>query len=456
MGLFDTIKNIMGKDNETVPEQTETADSYSPEALDSPPDYTYVKALHAARQGNAEHIAAYLKFNPRYALCKNWEERMLLHDAAHYARAQVVQLLLKANPPINALYKDQTPLLLAIAGSPEAITDKTPEQFLDYRRRRRDTVKLLLNAGADMEKCTPLGENALHLAAKLGQSDTVEQLLQHGATADSPIVALDKQNPQANVGRTPLLLNAKYQKDKKTFKLLLDQGANPDTYDQDPGYAPIHYICSYHPAASDTQPLKEADLIDLLELLVAHKANLDACTSDKDKQPPLHLAIINHHLTLAELLLKYGADINVTNGKKFTVLGLCARNGDVKMVQYLLKKSADPEKARVLFHAAACKHSDEVLKFLLSLPKIDVNTPDRLGYTPIFSAISAYSLTNVKLLLDKGADLRMHSPKGLTVKEHAFACWGEVENVSDDDVSDERKQNADNARDIIQLLGGFD
>jgi ankyrin repeat protein len=137
-------------------------------------------------------------------------------------------------------------------------------------------------------------------------------------------------------------------------------------------------------------------------------------------------------------------------------IGLAAREGDADMVEYLLNKGTDMYRSRVLFHAASCKHSDAVLRLLLEKKAIDVNMPDMNGYTPIFSAISAYSLTNVKLLIEKGIDVSQHSPRGLTVLEHAWACWGEVECVSGEEISEERRQDADNAKGIIELLGGFD
>ena len=83
-----------------------------------------------------------------------------------------------------------------------------------------------------------------------------------------------------------------------------------------------------------------------------------------------------------------------------------------------------------------------------------VNRPDPQGYTPLFAAVAAYSATNVKLLINSGADLNLQPPK-VSLKEHAFACWGKVVNLSAEQSSEEKKQKAENAKNILELLGAF-
>jgi ankyrin repeat protein len=188
---------------------------------------------------------------------------------------------------------------------------------------------------------------------------------------------------------------------------------------------------------------------------VKTKANLNLLSANKRRQSALHLAILNHHVKLVEFLLNQGADIHSYDANNVMPLGMAAESGDVAMMEFLLSRGANAQKSRALFHAAACRHSSEPLRLLIQRGE-DINMPDPLGYTPLFPAISVYSLENVKLLVEHGADMKMYSPRGLTVREHAFASWGEVESVSDAKISPERRHNADNARDIIMLLGGFD
>ncbi|HDN26217.1 MAG TPA: hypothetical protein ENG03_03810 [Thioploca sp.] len=446
MSLFGKIKTLIGNEEtaETVP-AGESIDEFSPEALDNPP-YTFVNALHVVRQGNLTKIQDYLNFNSKYARCKNWDDCTLLHEATNFARPDVVELLLAKGADMNALYKDKTPLLFAIEGATHQATNAA--QYLDYRKRRLETVKRLLRHKADLDACNAAGELPLHLAAKLGHSELVAVLLARGAPVDSEIESMGPN--AAKGGRTPLLLAVKFKKEKKTIKLLLEKGANPNLKDKNPGYAPLHYIAAYH-VARQNDSLTEDYLKELTTLLIEHHADVNAPTVDK--QMPLHLAINHHHVGVVDVLLENGADIHAKNADGFMAMALSARNGDAAMVDYFLSKGADVYKSRALFHAASCEHSDAALKFLIE-KGIDLNKPDPDGYTALFAAIAAYSPTNLKLLLDSGADPRIQPPK-VSLKEHAFACWGKVVNLSAEQSSEEEQQKAENAKNILELLGAF-
>lgn len=446
MELFNKLKTLMGNEHSGDTHDIEPVEQYSPEALDTPP-YRFVEALAAARQGQLAKIQDYLNFNAHYSYCKNWDECTLLHEAAHMAQVEVVRVLLQAGAEVNARYKERTPLHLAIDSEIPPAAQADPVQQLEFRKRRKATVQLLIEHGADLIAYSETGETPLHLAARLGYSELVALLLTKGVDVDLAITA-DKPN----AGRTALLLATRYNKDKRTLTLLLDKGANPNRQDQESGFAALHYIASYHAARPQ---LKEADLVALSQILIDHKADLNLITLDKHAYTALHLAVLYRHLHVLSCLIDAGADLHITDSKGMMPLSVAARRGEVDLVKYLLDKGSDLYQSRALFYAAACKESSAVMEFLFE-HGVDINMPDKEGYTPIFAAISAYSLKNVQLLIEKGIDVKQHSPRGLTVLEHAFACWGEVENVSGEDISAEQKQRADNARDIIQLLGGFD
>ncbi len=60
----------------------------------------------------------------------------------------------------------------------------------------------------------------------------------------------------------------------------------------------------------------------------------------------LHYVAQKGNLTKAELLIRYGANINAVDEQyKTTPLGMAVRWGHLEMVQYLLKQGADPDKA---------------------------------------------------------------------------------------------------------------
>jgi ankyrin repeat protein len=86
--------------------------------------------------------------------------------AAHYAKPEIVGLLLDRTPPGEQDAARKSLLLVAAAAG------------------RTDNVRLLLDKGADVNARTDNGQTPLMVAAKSGKKDTVKFLLEKGADAD--------------------------------------------------------------------------------------------------------------------------------------------------------------------------------------------------------------------------------------------------------------------------------
>lgn len=56
--------------------------------------------------------------------------------------------------------------------------------------------------------------------------------------------------------------------------------------------------------------------------------------------PMLHFAIESGWLKIVEMLLQYGADVNMTNGDSATALHIAARHGNIPILKLLLQKDA--------------------------------------------------------------------------------------------------------------------
>ncbi len=458
MGLFNKIKDMIdqrrGYDEDDYDEYDDeeeyddTDDGISPEDIDDPPQYTFVKALHAVNLGDRDTISQYLAFNPAYAQCRDWEDNTLLHRAAEYAHAEIVELLLQHEADPNTLYKEHPPLHCCISTTPAWV--KTKKKSIDYAQHQKSrigTVGALLKHGATLNAVNDKGENALHMSVRLGHTELVGFLLKQGADVNECTQVPDAPDSPFN-GRTPLLQAARYNKNKKLIHFLLEQGAKPNTCDNTPGYTALHYLAA---APLLDSPEKEKALADIAIVLLKHKADPNIKAVQKQNQTPLHLAAANNHALLTEILLKSGADVNQQADKGMTPIGIAAKQGALEMVECLLKYGVDMVSTRALFYAAMCKKTTDMMQLLLD-HGADVNQPDEHQVTAIFSAISANSYDNVKFLLDKGLDTRLH-PSGRTVLQHAFANWGAIESISEDKRNQEM---ADNAKNIIDVLGGFD
>ncbi len=88
------------------------------------------------------------------------------------------------------------------------------------------------------------------------------------------------------------------------LKLLLDDGADPDTKDV-AGWSPLHYA---------------RNNADLTKLLLEEGANPNIRTRDGDT--PLHLVAGKGGTAVAQLLLSRGADVNAKNSYGFTPLSI--------------------------------------------------------------------------------------------------------------------------------------
>ncbi|MEZ5671529.1 MAG: ankyrin repeat domain-containing protein, partial [Thiotrichaceae bacterium] len=285
MSLFSKIKNLIHDDTpkpNTPPKLG--VGVCSPEAIDSPPEYTFIDALHAARQGNVEKIQAYLSFNPNYAQCKSWDEKTLLHEAVIAGRLAVVKLLLESGARVNAQYKSESPLHHAIESDLHPL-DHTPEQLAEFKKNRLEIIQLLLSQHADLNQANQFNELPIHLAAKLGQSELIELFIAYGSEVDTPISAGTAQTN--NLARTPLLLATRYLKNLRTVQVLLEKGANPNYQDPNPGYAALHYVAAYHLPETENK----IDLASIVSVLLAHHADVNLVTLDREKFYPLHLAI---------------------------------------------------------------------------------------------------------------------------------------------------------------------
>jgi ankyrin repeat protein len=451
MGLFNKIKGfIESRQNnfEEDDEEFDNDDRVTPESIDQPPDYTFSQALHAIKVGDLNKIKAYLKFNSKYAICKDWDDNTLLHRAAHFSRFEIVKLLLANNAEVNALYKSQTPLHFAI--STNDLWTKTNKKDVDYQTHQQEqlnTIKLLLEKGADIHLKDDKGETPLHLAVRFENLKLVELLLKQGSQVDE-LTEVEETPDSPHNGRTPLITAARSHKNPEIMACLLKAGAQVNFIDKSTGYTSLHYIAA---APRNDEPSKEQALQQAAEVLLQYGADPNLIIEQKGHQMPIHLAAANNHVGVVEALLNKGADVNAKTEKGTTPMGIAAKQGAVEMVQCLLKHHVDIVESRALFHASFCRETTEVMDILLKAGA-DINAPDPQGVTPLFAAVYAVSLQNVQYLLSHGADTKLHPP-GRTLLQHAFASWGSIEALPE---NKKDPKIAEDAVKIIELLGGFD
>ncbi|NWV96444.1 ASB10 protein, partial [Machaerirhynchus nigripectus] len=158
-----------------------------------------------------------------------------------------------------------------------------------------DCVRLLLSSGADPEAVSEDGYRPLHLCKSSDSIECVQQLLQHGASANSRTE--DENDTALHVASRHGLA--------EHVQLLLHHGAELEVKNKE-GQTPLNAAC-----AQQHQPQDMDRYYRVCQLLVESGACINA--ADQDQQHPLHLACKNANAQIVELLLAWGANVNVMN-----------------------------------------------------------------------------------------------------------------------------------------------
>ncbi|XP_062861971.1 ankyrin repeat domain-containing protein 50 [Trichomycterus rosablanca] len=345
--------------------------------------------------------------------------RTLLSTAAHTGLVDVSALLLcrGANPSLSD-NQGQTPLTLAArqghVGVLQVLLKWSQDQEYDTVRAmlehaddegwtalrsaswggHKEAVKMLLEAGAEVDGCDPDGRTALRAAAWGGHEEIMLILLDHGAGVDS----VDHEE------RTPLIAAA-YMGHKEAVEILLDAGADVNLADRN-GRNALSVAAQCVPSAVGRRGHGE-----VVSLLLERGA--DPEHKDRDGMTPLLLASYEGHEEVVELLLEAGADVDESAGTypyAVTPLLAAAAMGHAGTVNRMLFWGAAVDgidgEGRTALCLAAAKGSIEVVQTLLDRG-LDENHKDDLGWTPLHAAACEGHRSVCAILTEKGSMARV-------------------------------------------------
>ena len=251
-----------------------------------------------------------------------------------------------------------------------------------------ETLAILLERGAKIDKCSIIGQTALHaLCSRMSfeKKEMVEFLLRKGA--DHSLQFL---------GRTPLLIAAEYEK-VGSINALVKEGANVNVTDYH-GRRPLHWLTYMSYRSS-----KEA--LDTLHLLIDKKADVNA--SDYWGRTPLMLAIAHNERPAVDLLITEGAEINAISRDGCTAL-----------------------------HFAIFSRKRGSAYRLLETGNCDVNKEAKGSFRPLDIAILSGQLEMIRLLQEHGAEISAESHRcTISIEyEEDYSKWykGLSRNLFDD------------------------
>lgn len=427
--------------------------------------------FHAAREGQLEKVAAFLKEKPELAKASEGSSKPPTDDytALHYAVMKghkgIVELLLAQGADVNAKSRSgYTPLYKAAEHGHLKI------------------VKVLLARGADPDaKDRHSNWGGLQVAVWSGHSEIAELLLARGVTLNFYTAAgLGKiKEVKGFLGTEKLSANTADQSKRTALqwavqgrqvnvaKLLL--GKKADLKVAEAGEPPlILAVKNLHPEmvelllANGADPSVKSSLgageaaalhyaLDgeghgavrkqLVEIFVKYRADIEV--RDSWGQRPLHYAALNGQTAAAESLLVHKAFVDCREDivhPRFWMVGLgipdpddepqpepvadlatplhsAIVRGHAAMVKLLLAHgaNANAEKANgcTPLHDAAAERNVEIVSLLLA-HGTRVDAKARNGRTPLFEAAASGSTEAMRLLLAAGAGVNVKTASGAT------------------------------------------
>lgn len=289
------------------------------------------------------------------------------HKAALHGGLDAVEDFLASGFPVGlpdeegyqmihrAVWNDQVGVLKFILGRGTATSCATTIEgyrpiHLAAMEGRAQAISALcdFNANVNVRSGTD-GCSALHYAAQGGHDDAISELLYHGAD----INALDDQDLTA-------LFHAVQWGEADTVLLLCDNGAsvNPPGYNADIEAANQEYtetLSTFCETGGNVQvdrgtgtaPLYQAVAngnTEVIQILLKYGADVNVITDDNG-WTPLHLAADQNREDIVNLLLEEGADRGAMTDDGYTTWALAEENGEVRNISSKPRRKS-PKSAR--------------------------------------------------------------------------------------------------------------
>jgi ankyrin repeat protein len=174
-----------------------------------------------------------------------------------------------------------------------------------------DSVKRMVDGGANVERDTDDGETPLVLAIHKQHTDIISLLLENGADVNYPIIDL------------PPIFHAVTQKERapQMIQLLLDYGADLDAVVGPSDMTALHWAAVH-------------GMTHAVDILVSKGSSMSRTCARG--QTPFTLAAENGHLVIVQLLLAKGADLHERSSNGGSALMWAASRGQHEVVRYLL------------------------------------------------------------------------------------------------------------------------
>jgi ankyrin repeat protein len=290
-------------------------------------------------------------------------------------------------------------------------------EFYSYRPdvyRPEETVNVQLKGRYPFLRDSYSGDPGFDfaLAARKGELARLEAILEAGGDVN---VVNDK-------GRTALMA-ASGAGNIDIVRMLLSRGANPNIADKE-GDTALKEAALSHFADITSAGRPLTVYIGIVKLLIAKGADVNAPKG----WPPLICASESGNNEVVKLLLQNGANINAKNVRGMSALSRAIYDGNFDTVKILLANGADIESKDDLGDTPLIIATSRNLELLRNLLDMGANANSTNSHFET-ALMRAYSVDEVRALLDHGAELDKKDKRGMTSLMYA-ASRRNLEKVS--------------------------
>lgn len=137
---------------------------------------------------------------------------------------------------------------------------------------------------------------------------------------------------------------------------------------------------------------------------------------DRDGVTSLHYAILGESSAAVSVLIRHKADINAKTNNGMRPLSIAAGQGNLRIFSAIQEAGGDmrylDSEGRNLFHAAAIGDNKDLIQHISSHKHApEINSPDKLGMTPLMLAVKALKFEAAEALIKAGASVKTMNTK---------------------------------------------